>query len=253
MPSFWVGHVASVEAACLDSFARFRIIRQRKIWHALMKGRPIEQRRFGKPDDVPVSQDQGGARRRSSLLPHGRFLRDVLRRRRRGIRSAGHCFDETRADERREHTDVRSSRTFRIGLLEPIDQEGVQGSGLRTDRRSRRGEEARPDCGRRPRSRSDHHARNSDRRDAAGCSSSQLFGGGFHRAGRFCIGLGGYFLGRSERDSLSDGETRTADRSNSADRTARIGVQSRPARKDAAGDRGVLDPFGTGEFRQLCR
>ena len=26
-------------------------------------------------------------------------------------------------------------------------------------------------------------ARNSDRRDAAGCSASQLFGGGFHRAG----------------------------------------------------------------------
>ena len=64
---------------------------------------------------------QGGAPGRAGVLPHGRFLRAVLRRRRSRRRRARHRADPARRTQRQSSADVRRAAARGRGLSRPAD------------------------------------------------------------------------------------------------------------------------------------
>ena len=86
--------------------------------------------------DAAVSAHQGAASRCASLLPHGRFLRAVLRRCRRGRPPAGHHPHGARAFGWQAHSDGRRAVPCGGRLPCQAGGEGPRRGHLRADRRS---------------------------------------------------------------------------------------------------------------------
>ena len=140
-------------------------------------------------DDAPVPGDQGGASRPSAVLPHGRFLRAVLRRCGQGLGGARHRADQARPASGRRHQDVRRAGAQPRGLPVAPDPPGLQGRRLRAGRGSGRGQEARRQVGGRARRGAGHHARHADRGFAARRAQPQLSRRHRRGAGRAGAGL----------------------------------------------------------------
>ena len=90
---------------------------------------------------------------------------------------------------RRGHPDVRRAGAQPRGLSVAADPPGLQGRGLRADRGSGRGQEARRQVGGRARRGAGHHARHPDRGFAARCAQPQLSRRHRRGAGRAGAGL----------------------------------------------------------------
>ena len=99
------------------------------------------------PDDGAVHRDQGGESGFAAFLPHGRFLRTLLRRCREGFAGAGHRADQARQAQWRGYSDVRRAGACGGRLSAEADRPGFPRRGVRTDRRPRGGEKARRQIG----------------------------------------------------------------------------------------------------------
>ena len=124
--------------------------------------------------DGPILGDQGGQRRLSPVLPHGRFLRAVLRGRRDRLARSWHRAHQARQASRRRHPHVRRARPCRRRLSPAPDRGRSPGGGVRADRGPGRGQEARAEGGGAPRRRPPGHAGHAHRGDAARCPRPQF-------------------------------------------------------------------------------
>ena len=98
-------------------------------------------------DDGAVYRDQGGEPGFAAVLPHGRFLRAVLRRCGGGEPRARHRAHQARQASGPGHPDVRRAGACRRRLSAEADRAGLPRRGLRADRGPGRGEEARRQVG----------------------------------------------------------------------------------------------------------
>ena len=133
---------------------------------------------FATPAMAQYLASKRGLSRLPPVLPHGRFLRAVLRRRGEGGEGAGYRADQARPAWRPGHPHVRRAGPCHGWLSGKADPQRLQGRGLRADGGSGRGEEARRRQGRRaarghPRGDAGHHHRGR----AAGRAAPQLPGG----------------------------------------------------------------------------
>ena len=126
------------------------------------------------PDDGAIPQDQGGARGRPAVLPHGRFLRDVLRRRGAGGRRPRHRPDQARQAPGRGYPDVRRPGPRRRGLPADPDPQGLPGRCLRADGGPGGGKKTRLQGGGQARGGAPGDAGHPDRGHPAGCPAPQL-------------------------------------------------------------------------------
>ena len=101
-----------------------------------------ERRLAPDADDGAIFRDQGGQSRLPALLPDGRFLRVVLRRRRGREPGARHRADQARQARGRRHPHVRRAGRARRRLSQPADRARPSRRGLRAARGSGGGEEA---------------------------------------------------------------------------------------------------------------
>ena len=88
-------------------------------------------------DDRPISGDQGGQCRLPAVLPHGRFLRAVLRGRRDRLARARHRAHQARQASRRGHPDVRRAGPCRRRLSPAPDRGRATGSRCASRSRTR--------------------------------------------------------------------------------------------------------------------
>ena len=154
-------------------------------------------------DDGAVSGDQGGAFRCPAVLPDGRFLRAVLRRCGGGECGARHRAHETRQASGRGYPDVRRAGACGGRLSADADPQGVPGGGLRADRGSGGGEEARLEIGGAARGGAAGDARHADRGQPARSPAPQLSCGLFGNSGERRLRLGGCLDRRFHGDALS--------------------------------------------------
>ncbi len=94
-------------------------------------------------DDGAVFRDQGGQSGLPAVLPDGRLLRALLRRRRGREPGARHRADQARQARGRGHPHVRRADRARRRLSQPADRARPSRRGLRADRGPGGGEEAR--------------------------------------------------------------------------------------------------------------
>ncbi len=87
--------------------------------------------------DRPISGDQGGQRRLPPVLPHGRFLRAVLRGRRDRLARARHRAHQARQASGRGHPDVRRAGACRRRLSPAPDRREATGSRSASRSRTR--------------------------------------------------------------------------------------------------------------------
>jgi hypothetical protein len=92
--------------------------------------------------DAPISGHQEAVPECSALFPPGRFLRNVLRRRRGSLARAGDHPDRPAQGARHPCADVRRSLPRGRQLYRATDPPGLQGGGLRPDGRAGQGQEA---------------------------------------------------------------------------------------------------------------
>ena len=118
-------------------------------------------------DDGAVSRNQGGQSGLPAVLPDGRLLRAVLRRRGGREPRARHRADQARQARRRGHPHVRRADRARRRLPQPADRAGPSRRGLRAARGPGRGEKARREVGRPARRRAARDARHDHRGAAA--------------------------------------------------------------------------------------
>ena len=114
-------------------------------------------------DDGAVHRDQGRQSGLPALLPDGRLLRDVLRRRRGGVAGARHHADQARPAPGPRHPDVRRADPRRRPVPPEADRPRPSRRRLRADRGPGRGEEARLQGGGPPRRDPPGHAGHADR------------------------------------------------------------------------------------------
>ncbi len=162
---------------------------------------PSGEARTPKSDDGAVHRDQGRQSGLPAVLPDGRFLRDVLRRRRDRLARARHRADQARQASGPRHPDVRRAGGARRRISASPDRARPPRRGLRTDRGPGRGEEARLQERGAARRRAAGDARHADRRHAARCQAQQLSAG--DRAGAAVVGRRGKPL-RSRLDRHLD-------------------------------------------------
>ena len=103
--------------------------------------------------DGAVRRDQGRQSGLPAVLPDGRLLRAVLRRRGGGEPRARHRAHQARQASRPGHPDVRRAGRARRRISPPADRARPPRRGVRAARGSRRGEEARRQEHRAPRRR----------------------------------------------------------------------------------------------------
>ena len=149
--------------------------------------------------DGPVSGNQAGQSGLPFVLPDGRFLRVVLRRRAPGISRARHRADQARPASGRGYPHVRRAGPCRRGLSLAPDPERLPRRRLRTDGRPRRGEETRQQRAGPPRRGAGGDAGHAHRRRAARCAPAQLPGRAGGGAGRSRDGLARHLDGRLSR------------------------------------------------------
>ncbi len=126
-------------------------------------------------DDGPVSPPQGRGRRRPAVLPNGRFLRTVLRRREGRVGLPRHRLDQARRRCRRADPDVRRTGPFGRILSCPTDPGRPPGGHRRADREPGRGAQgARLQGAGRARDHPPRHAGHADRGVAARIRLGQL-------------------------------------------------------------------------------
>ena len=116
---------------------------------------------------APVLRRQGGAPGRAAVLPHGRLLRAVLRRRAQGRAPARHHADPARRLRGPAHPDGGRAGACVRGLPRAPGRAGRIGGDLRADRRSRRVEGPGRTQGRAHRHAGHGHRRSLARRNAA--------------------------------------------------------------------------------------
>ena len=122
-------------------------------------------------DDAAVPGRQGGVSRCAAAVSHGRFLRDVLRRRQDGGPRAGPGADQPRQGRKRRPHGRLSPPSARK-LPGQADRRRPARRHLRSGRRRQAGQGPGP-----PRSDAHRHARHRDRRRAARPAREQLSGG----------------------------------------------------------------------------
>ena len=123
----------------------------------------------GDAGDASVPRRQAAASRRHPALPHGRLLRDVLRRRpRRRARARADAHLALEGRQRRRHPDVRRAVSRRRRLHRAARQEGLPRRDLRSGRGSAQGQGPRQARGRARRL-----ARHADRRRATSTRASR--------------------------------------------------------------------------------
>ena len=142
-------------------------------------------------DDGAVSEHQGRASGRAPVLPDGRLLRTVLRRRGRRLRRPRHRPHHPRRARGRAHPHVRRSRPLLRGLPPRPHPPGPPRRHLRADGGPGRGEEARLQVRRAARGGPPRHPGHPDRGRPAGRAQQQLPRGLGRDPGR-----GGARLGR---------------------------------------------------------
>ena len=132
---------------------------------------PESSARAAQPDDGAVFRDQGGQSGLPPVLPDGRLLRAVLRRRGSGEPGARHRADQARQARRRGHPHVRRADRARRRLPEPPDRARPSRGGLRAARGPGGREEARREVGGEARRGAPRHPRDDHRGAAAGARS----------------------------------------------------------------------------------
>ena len=142
------------------------------------------------PDDGAISGNPRGQSRCAAVLPHGRFLRDVLSGCGGRLCGAGYRADQARHASGRADPDVRRAGPCRRKLSSDPDPQGVPGRHRRTDGGPGRGQEARLEIGRRARRGAAGHAGYADRGIAARSPAAQFSGQFRQRARRLGAGLG---------------------------------------------------------------
>ena len=136
--------------------------------------------------DGAVPGDQGRQSRLHAVLPHGRFLRAVLRRRRRRRRGARHRAHQARQAPGRGHPHVRGADPSRGRVPAAPDPPGLPRRRVRAARGPGGSQEAGLKGGRAPRRRAPRHARHADRGQPARCESAQLSDCHFRRPETGC-------------------------------------------------------------------
>ena len=155
-------------------------------------------------DDGAIHRDQGRQSGLPVVLPDGRFLRDVLRRRRSRLARARHRADQARQASGPRHSDVRRADRARRRVSASADRARPSRRGVRADRRPGRGAQARRQKRRAPRRGAAGDARHADRGFAARRAAQQLSAGAgaqprFIRRGPLRAGLDRYFDRRIPR------------------------------------------------------
>ena len=100
---------------------------------------PLEPAARADADDGAIHRDQGGQSGLPAVLPDGRFLRAVLRRRRDREPRARHRADQARQASRPRHPDVRRAGDPRRRIPAPADRARPPRRRLRADRGPGRG------------------------------------------------------------------------------------------------------------------
>ena len=119
---------------------------------------------------------QGGEPGRAAVLPHGRFLRAVLRRCRSRVRGARHRACPSRRPPGPAGADVRRARPCRRGLPGAADPSRLPRGGLRADGDAGAGQAAQGKC-RPPRGGAPGHPGHADRGQPAGSRPPGLAAG----------------------------------------------------------------------------
>ena len=132
--------------------------------------RPIARRRRCLPRHGAVVRRQGGKPRRAAVLPHGRFLRNVLRRRRGRRGGARHRADQPRRARRTADRHVRRAGACRRSLSRPADPPRLPRGRGRADGGPQDPHRQGADP---PRGGAADHPRHADRRRAAGAGPAQ--------------------------------------------------------------------------------
>ena len=152
---------------------------RRRAWPTAQGQGAAERPGFGRgeprhADDGAVYRDQGGQSGLPPVLPDGRLLRAVLRR--RGDREPGarHRADQARQAHGRRHPDVRRAGRARRRLSPAADRARPPRRRLRADRGPGGGQEARREIGRAARRRAARHPRHDHRGRAARARPGQL-------------------------------------------------------------------------------
>ena len=139
---------------------------------------PVKTRQRPYADDAAVPAHQGAASRQAAVLPHGRFLRAVLRRCRAGRAAARHHAHAARRVRRRADQDGRRALPRGRAISRQAGQARRIGRDLRADRRP----EHLQGSGRAP-GHAHRHAGHADRCGAAGRQARQLAARRSHRTG----------------------------------------------------------------------
>ena len=171
-----------------------------------------------------VPRHQGGASGTLAVLPDGRLLRTVLRRRRRRVRRARYRPHQARQAPGRRHSDVRRAGALLRVLPAAPDPQGLQGRHLRADGGSRGSQEARIEVGRVARRRPSGDARHADRGHAARRAGPQLPRGARIRGWRPRSGLARRLDGRLFADGADRAKPRRRARASVARRVVGAGL-----------------------------
>ena len=161
------------------------------------------------------------------VLPDGRFLRDVLRRRRDRVARARHHADQARQASRQRHSDVRRADRALRRISAPADRARPPCRGLRTARGSRRSAQARRQERGTARRGPAGHVRHADRGFAARRQAQQLPAGAgaeprFVRRGSLRAGLDRHIDRRILRRRMRPRDARGRDRPHRAGRDHRL-------------------------------
>ena len=144
-----------------------------------------DDRRAPHADDGAIFRNQGGQSGLPAVLPDGRLLRAVLRRRGNREPGARHRPHEARQARGRGHPHVRRAGRARRRLPQPADRARPSRRRLRADGRPGGGEKAGTEVGRQARRRAAGHAGHDHRGTAArarpGASSGRRPEGAFER------------------------------------------------------------------------
>ena len=191
-------------------------------------------------DDGAISSPQGRGRRCFALLPDGRLLRIVLRRRQGRRRLPRHRAHQAREKRRRGDPDVRRSRPFGRKLPRPADQGRQPGGDRRAGRKPGRGAKGARIEGAGPaRDRPAGHPGNSDRGNVARRRLGQLACRGRPRGRRMGDRRRRHFHRAFRAGRLRPRRPRLG--------AGPAGTGRDPSRRQGAGDR---DPGGQRRLRQ---
>ena len=132
------------------------------------------RQRAPEPDAGAIHRDQGGQSGLPAVLPDGRLLRDVLRRRRDRVARARHRAHQARQASGPRYSDVRRAGGARRRISAPADRARPPRRGLRATRGPGRSEETRHQERGAARRGAAGDARHAHRRHPARCQAQQL-------------------------------------------------------------------------------